>query len=682
MELGRVSPALRWETLPRHAFRVVTPSFLDCVGPSFSPIWDEYHTLSLEWAAYYRRHAVNGQFFISPEKRDLVDRLALMTHSLITEWLPIVEAERGGGLDKVIHGIHPASSLRGVCYYGLIQCLWHRAQFIFLTSDLQQPDGIRPNEALSELLSAMQLLGTDFRADYLASSRWPAESLEIHLSLQQQRLVMIPADQRPTAPPALGLDAKVPRDNFFTLGDAESRLMSGDLVVSAFGSHAALVSEPVTMVRLAFPEWKIRVNWFLRACRFRDPLHHYHCRLNCALLGECSFGGREESDRHLLTLTDFAAEGVGEADEMPGDPTIPGLLAAARALWEGQPMLQQSSLIICTLPLVCTLLRAATPLPILGYFAMWAFLNPLPGIGEWGMMHFAEMGMNSDQNAFAFSNSLLADLSAHQTGNRFPVVRPYGLYAYQFPAAGLPRNPFAQFDENTGRQHMNVVVPRSWLTMETSFLHMLLHFVEGVQPAFPLNFTVARSATSRSTAHPDIAFTPPPEGERLADILARDENVFLDSRQMLLYRAAMFLPQAPNMLSFYEMHSMHLPMFIPRWDWLFRLYEQHRYAKPSFVDRSRDASASSFMQPPLCNHFIWTKDAGDAFKQFMMLYDTHFEAKLPGVRTFESFPSLLDGLLFTDFGALRESMRAHNEESFKPAIRWYRSAILHLMVGW
>merc|ERR1712087_272431 len=64
-----------------------------------------------------------------------------------------------------------------------------------------------------------------------------------------------------------------------------------------------------------------------------------------------------------------------------------------------------------------------------------------------------------------------------------------------------------------------------------------------------------------------------------------------------------------------------------------------------------------------------------------LLFEKSYHTYLPGVRIFKSMPDLLDGLLFDDLVAKRESMRRWNEEKFKPTLRWYRAAVLHLMSG-
>eukprot|EP00928_Gymnodinium_smaydae_P061725 TRINITY_DN45748_c0_g1_i1.p1 TRINITY_DN45748_c0_g1~~TRINITY_DN45748_c0_g1_i1.p1 ORF type:complete len:714 (+),score=155.81 TRINITY_DN45748_c0_g1_i1:277-2418(+) len=679
---GSDQPPLRRKTplLSRKDFQIRTPGFFDCTGPNFPPVWDEYFALVTSWEESMMANGAymvhNDLFTLPDDLHDLSEKVAQMSHDLLETWFHLVMQAGGSGFDRVLRRRAPESDLEGVCYYGMAQCLWVRA-FI-----LEQQGKI--DEAMLELGTAMALIGQDFRADYLDSTRWPVRGLEIYLSLQRKRLTKAPLGARVVnAPGELKVESFRPVTDFYAAApDAKARPEHMNQVnVAAFGTHAALLSEPVSMLRGSLSDINVVAYWYISSCRRQDPMHHYHCWLNCMLLGDCVFKDYpDDLARRLLQLVDYSAEGVGDPAELGAEASMAGLLDLATQLWDTNVFLRRCNLIICTIPLVCSLLRSATPLPLLGYFAMWSFLNPMvPGIGEFTMMHFAEMGKNTHQNAFAFSNSLLADLGAAQTALRLPVVRPFGLYALRGHAR-FP-NPFAMIDDNAGNLQNNVVIPRSWLAMETSFLFALAAFVDATLPTFPLNFTWVRGAAGRGANWENINmanFMPPATGEGLGALLKKDENIFLDSKRMLLYRAALFLPQAPNMLSFYELHSMHLPMFVPGWDWLFRLYRQQRWAKLGL--RFRPPGQDRLMKPPLCDHNLLTEQAGNnTFASWIMLYDRHFEAGLPGVRPFESFPALLDGLLFTDFDKLREKMRQHNEATFAPTLAWYRTAALHLL---
>jgi len=232
-------------------------------------------------------------------------------------------------------------------------------------------------------------------------------------------------------------------------------------------------------------------------------------------------------------------------------------------------------------------------------------------------MGLAEMTRNSGQNVFAVHCELLTELAAYQLGVQVPTVRPFGLYAYLGRTRDLFPNPFAAIDVNTGSFNSTVLVPRSWLAMETSFLHALRAFVEAVTPPFPLNFTVVRSYANSNSGDVNIAVQPPPQGERLGELLNHDENVFVESNRVLQYRCGLFLPQLPNMLSFYEFHSMHLPLFIPGRDWLYRLFQQRRGipASGNYVS----TGVQRPMRPPLFNADIWSTH--DTLAHWIFLYD-------------------------------------------------------------
>merc|ERR1711920_961677 len=122
---------------------------------------------------------------------------------------------------------------------------------------------------------------------------------------------------------------------------------------------------------------------------------------------------------------------------------------------------------------------------------------------------------------------------------------------------------------------------------------------------------------------------------------------------MLQYRAALMLPQLPNMMTFYELHSMHVPAFMPGRDWLYRLHKQRRWD----VSTRMNITTPRHMQPPMFLDTVWV---GDQLMRWIFLFDRRFPTHLPGLRFFESFPDLLDKLLYEDLDMLREVMRRYN----------------------
>merc|ERR1712187_505802 len=194
--------------------------------------------------------------------------------------------------------------------------------------------------------------------------------------------------------------------------------------------------------------------------------------------------------------------------------------------------------------------------------------------------------------------------------------------------------------------------------METSFLQALSHFVDAVEPTYPLNFTVVRSSK-----HGDINVAVnehPRDARRLSDILRGPENVFIESSNVLLFRAALYLPQQAYTMSLFEMHTMHLPMFVPSRDWLFRLYHQARFAS-GYFEEGHALDGTQMMRPPMFDTRIWRGKFDDTLLYWIFLFDRRFHLELPGVHLFNNFPDLLYKLLYTDLVEVRESMRKHNE---------------------
>merc|ERR1712217_589555 len=106
------------------------------------------------------------------------------------------------------------------------------------------------------------------------------------------------------------------------------------------------------------------------------------------------------------------------------------------------------------------------------------------------------------------------------------------------------------------------------------------------------------------------------------------------------------------------MGTMHLPTFIPGRDWLYRLHLQRRWFFAA--GKNRPKARPRPMTYPMFNADIFV--ANDTLSHWLFLYDRRFETAMPGVRTFESFPDLLDKLLYVDLEALREKMRQYNEK--------------------
>eukprot|EP00929_Paragymnodinium_shiwhaense_P001681 TRINITY_DN101916_c0_g1_i1.p1 TRINITY_DN101916_c0_g1~~TRINITY_DN101916_c0_g1_i1.p1 ORF type:complete len:694 (-),score=105.34 TRINITY_DN101916_c0_g1_i1:4-2085(-) len=666
------------------AFTVQSVDFFDCTGPAFSREWDEFHSLVVEWErhiSYFERPGVTS---LTVEGNVVGNRVAEMSHELLSRWWPRISSEHHLGLDEVVRGDREVETLGGVCYYGLVQALWIRAQMIMLQQGYTE---FTLYEAILELESAKQVLGTDFRLDYVDSTRWPVRSLDIHMTIQKKSHTKVPQFKHLSNFPKIeDTTATVPTIDFFSdrRPDARDPLESRELRVAAWGSHAALLSEPVTMVRGALPEWQVLVVWYVSQCRFQDPVHHYHCRLNCELFGECAFYQDSHNlARTLLRLVDYAAEGVGEAADVHQESTIGKLLDITSNLWDTDGSLRAAQLIICTIPMICSLLRAVTPVPVLGYFSMLHYQDTQhEGLTEWGLMHLAEMGRNAQRNALAFQCKYLADVAGFQLGVQLPVVRPFGLYVYGQHAASLFPQPFKELPPHAGNRAHTVIVPRSHFIMTGTFLHALRAFIDNMEPAFPLNFTVIRSAKQPTDENVNMAHAPP--SERLSDMLAGDRNVFVESKKMLQYRAALFLPQSPNMMTLYELHSMYVPTFIPSRDWMYRLYHQRNWM--TFNVHMPHLSARNFsaggrprrMRSPLPDPevFGWH----DPYVLWMYLFEGRFETNFPGVLQFESFPQLIEGLLYRDLPQVREKMRQHNAEAFGPVLNWYRAAVLNLIL--
>mmetsp|Transcript_58476 Transcript_58476/g.190707 ORF Transcript_58476/g.190707 Transcript_58476/m.190707 type:complete len:741 (+) Transcript_58476:232-2454(+) len=675
-------------------FRINPIDFFDCSGPNFDPIWDKWYEAVVAWEEGLDgaiSEGIDRPMFGAGNMMEIGQKVANMSHILLEEWFHHVQAVEGRGLDKVIHRALAPSDLKGVCYYGLVQALWVRTQLIVLQPHSEQDLA----EAMLELQTATEVLGEDGRADYLESTRWPMKALEIRMTLRTGQISKAPnfKDVRflanlETSLLGDGFVQMHPQINFYKHAPKELPEGSGMgiLKISAFGQHLGLLSEPVSMLRAAVGEWKIVTNWFLAQCRWQDPMHHYMCRLACMLIGECAFyDDRDNLGRRILKYVDHVSEGsrLAPREELEEFSSITSLLDLTAQLWDENAQLQSSHLIVCTVPLLCSLLRSVCPLPMMGLFSMTHFSRAQVGVGEWGMMHFAEMAKNTDQNVFATPALFLSEMSVLHIGVRLPTVRPFGFYNFRDVVKDLFPNPFAQLFEGTGSYPNSVIVPRSWAITETSFIKVLRYFVEGVTPNFPLNFTIIRTFNSEKT-DVNMARNPHPGGEHLSDLMSREENVFVEGASMIKYRCALMVPQHPHIMTAYEIHSVNLPIFMPGPEWLPRILAQMRAGSRGPADKVvlpggyKPNTRPRPMKPPFFTSGV--VHVPPSISQFV-LFERKYSYGLPGIRFVHSMPDLLDGLLFDDLPARRELMRRHNEAELEPVMHWYRSAVLHLLSG-
>lgn len=174
----------------RSVYELRVPDWIDCLGPGFSPMWEAFHELAMVWDRFvvstaYKREGA-AAVLLDQQLADVGEKLAEMSHDLLEFHFPHIRATDGTGLDQVVRGLMRPEELQGTCYYGFVYCLWIRAQMLML----HQTD-IRVGEAILELQTAMSILGPDFRADHLDSSRWPIRGIDISESIEEEGIVRV-----------------------------------------------------------------------------------------------------------------------------------------------------------------------------------------------------------------------------------------------------------------------------------------------------------------------------------------------------------------------------------------------------------------------------------------------------------------------------------------------------------
>ncbi|CAE7345617.1 unnamed protein product [Symbiodinium sp. KB8] len=164
---------------------------------------------------------------------------------------------------------------------------------------------------------------------------------------------------------------------------------------------------------------------------------------------------------------------------------------------------------------------------------------------------------------------------------------------------------------------------------------------------------------------------------------------FLSYEEIASFHAAVFFPEQPDKLTFWEQYEMAMPLWLPTADLWSKIHAIGEYRYSVFAARwnavlaEGDAAANGCGLPQ--SLFFNSTDPVDLHSDSPLAPAFWFQltdyALFPHLQLFASAAELATGLLGADLTALHESMAKFNLESWRRSSSFYRSAICILMEG-
>ncbi|CAE7490255.1 unnamed protein product [Symbiodinium microadriaticum] len=441
--------------------------------------------------------------------------------------------------DLVMKRLEPPSSLRGLCFYGLVTAIFIRSQF------LSERLGNHA-EALTGLQDGLSILGGRLHLDFIReASSWPfgaldafaqksLEDLRVNRDALQSWLDLDVGTQsvRPASfrtSPFTGLQEMKPRPvartkaSWRRLESSRGWRQKRRLGLAVFGVHSTLVLEPATMLKAALRPWDTRVQIFMRDCPRGNAAWSHHCSLQCQALGSCE-PGSEGSSRLWVDLVHMFEEAIHERWRYYQVADYLSVLVEMHRL---DPDLRAAEMYVCTAPLVCSLLRAVVEKPLLAYLGMQLHVNVDRQTDQLWLMHFQAMVRDQQSNVWAAHNFALREQIRYATGMQLEVVRPRALYVQRSSKL---------YGTSLGKEfRRQVLFFRSSYFRLSLFLPVLEAHVDACGSQLPLALRVVRSGDD-----------------------------FVPFRQMGRFRAAVLFPWDPALMAFYELYSLGPALLLPR----------------------------------------------------------------------------------------------------------------------
>lgn len=318
---------------------------------------------------------------------------------------------------------------------------------------------------------------------------------------------------------------------------------------------------------------------------------------------------------------------------------------------EAPPDLLEADLLLCTRPfLFCWLLRELWPsgmqqVPMLHYYSGPLLFDTTPSQKTAVLEAFRQTVLSSDLDLMVSSSVLQSAWMLSMAHIAVPHVRPHATNL-----RGLYVPPKGQLND------IRALVLRS--TWVGSIMAQAFQKVFGEMDADKLSGVTLEWLVS---------------------------GKFLSYQEIADFHAAVFFPEQPDKLTFWEQYEMAMPLWLPSATWWSKIHAVGEFRYSVFAQRwfaqlpTAEALKSCFPQPV----FFETDD----FEKFEMnsplapifWYALTDYALFPHLQHFDSAAELVKGLLKADLEELHREMAIFNEATWQRSASFYRAGLASLM---
>ncbi|CAK9112711.1 unnamed protein product, partial [Durusdinium trenchii] len=471
---------------------------------------------------------------------------------------------------------------------------------------------------------AEQLLGGETcETNFLESSDWPLNSLDLHLSLHSTLALRSSSDCHVIFK-AEDYISRPLEASWVPVPESELLQDSFQLRIAALGLHVASTLEPVAALRevaRAGEGSSIDISYFGHPCYGRpgDKTLKHACVYKCQMLGSpCEDDPIAELLKSMFNSSGFYEEVAWSPQEA---------LEVLGHEWRRQSSLAEADLIVCSGPLaLCYLVDILAPATFMVMTLCSQLLWGAPPGEHVGTMLLGQVRLMSHnpRRALVACNLFAASQCLYQTGVELPVVERVAHYL-----------PHGVYWGSTGAEshwkEVLVLRARYWHRLPGQyFMDVLEAFLRTNE--FGHNFTFVMAAS----------FGP-------------DE---LPPEEIARYRAAVLVPNDLTVFAFIEVYALGVPTFVPLPSWLYRL---RRAAPFGFLQRSLSLPdltgvRDRFKYPPFLSN---DREDFAAFLHWQQTSELHTR---PHVQQFGSVPHLLYITASADLLAISKGMKEYNSQ--------------------
>eukprot|EP00435_Cladocopium_sp_Y103_P063653 s163_g25.t1 len=156
---------------------------------------------------------------------------------------------------------------------------------------------------------------------------------------------------------------------------------------------------------------------------------------------------------------------------------------------------------------------------------------------------------------------------------------------------------------------------------------------------------------------------------------------FLSYQEIANFHAALFFPEQPDKLTFWEQYEMSMPLWLPSSSWWSKIHALGEFRYSVFGHRwfaelsAVGASRSCFPQAV----FFETDEPKRHWKMIVVGYELTDYALFPHLQQFNSAVDLVTSLLAADFLEIHRAMAIFNEATWQRSASFYRAAVSALL---